>query len=794
MVLKKRKALLTYTLSVILLLVAASTYYSLNPNFINLGTWILFLGLGTCLIAVFLTKEPLHYPRTIYPIGIYLVLRFLSVALAPYPVLSFELMLRELIVFISFIFIFNSLRWGWQPKTWENALINFGLIFSLIECLLAYLWHRNWWDIVGSIFSFPPVGYRSLGLFLGHPNVTAGFINLLLPILIIRLYQEPSWRKRAVWLLGFIPFVITLYFTSSRAGVVAGILGIFTTLALIVGPPLLSRVLGKNLASLRERIKLRYLVAATLVFFISLGFIYLFFVQSQTIPSHAPTIISARSEIWGPALEIIKKSPWVGNGRWSFSLFYAQLSKTPPGFSTSHAHNLFLQVIAETGFLGLALVLWIIISVIRVFLRTWKAASPATKVRLAAYAGAGVAMASHHLLDYLLESPLYSLSVLILLSLVLHEAPTKERIVGHRKRSLFVPALLLLFYLSGSMYTKIGTGDYWEGVNAGREGEWDQATQAICDAYATRPSISLYGFECALAHAHLYDQMGDPQALDTATSLQRNLIEKDPYWPVHWANLAIYEWLSIEETAAIDHMQKALALAPKNPTFAVNLAWMLESIGEAERAIDAYRAALKIDLSLQFVQLFQDSPLAQEALVLYQQDPDYEKRRVPSIQGWEELLFNHYEEAEALFNRALEINPADSQAHAGLAIVEQRLGRENEALHNARVAIFISPNSPRVQQTAGDLFLEQGLEEKAYQYFQNAYNLVEEKEYSSSYYFRTYNRFFLISDLAPQMLRGNLTPSMVESFHLLAQHLEDKGKNEEALKVQRRIDLELGVR
>ena len=72
------------------------------------------------------------------------------------------------------------------------------------------------------------------------------------------------------------------------------------------------------------------------------------------------------------------------------------------------------------------------------------------------------------------------------------------------------------------------------------------------------------------------------------------------------------------------------------------------------------------------------------------------------------------------------------------------------------------------------------------------YNLIEEKDYSSSYYYRTYNRFFLLSDLAPQMLRGSLTPSLVESFKLLAQNLEDEGKQEEALNVRRRIEWESG--
>lgn len=789
----KQKPFLTYTFSVLYLLVVAVTYNSLEPNFIRIGYLISILGFAVCLVITIRSKETLHFPRLIYPMGAYLALRFLTISLAPYPILSFELVLRELIIFISFIFVFNSMRSTWQPKTWENALINFGLIFSFIELLLALFWHRTWWQITGTIFSLPPTGYRIPGIFLGHPNVTAGFINLVMPIMVVRLLQERGWGKRALWSLGFFPLLVTLYFTSSRAGMIAGILGVLTTIALFYGPGVLPRLLGENRKPFWEVINLRYLLIAIPLVLLGLGFILIFFVQSQTIASHAPTIISARSGIWGPALDIIKESPWIGSGPGSFSAFFAQLSKIPPGFATSHAHSILLQAAAETGILGLAIVLWIVTSVFIVFLRTWRTASPSVKFRLAAYAGAGVAIASHHALDYLLESPLYALSVLILISLTLHEAPPSERITPQRRRALLFPTTLLIVFLLGSLYTMIGANDYWDGIQSGREGLWEEAAEEICRASEKQNSIPLYGFQCGLANAQLYYQTGDPQNLEIASTLQQDMLENDPYWPIHWANLANYEWLSGEETAAIEHMQLALDLAPRNSTFALNLAWMKENSGDIEGATSTYLSALKINIWLQFSHIYSDSSLAKEALDQYQLDSSYEDTKPLALRGWEKLLLNEYAEAENLFTQAIEVNPNDSRAYAGLALVKQQSGRTEEALHELQVATFISGNSPPILHSAGLILWQQDQEEKAYQYFQRAFDAIDKRDYSSSYYYRTYYRFFLISDLAPQLRRGDISPEMIESFNRLAQHLEETGNEDDARTIKKRLELEVGT-
>ena len=62
--------------------------------------------------------------------------------------------------------------------------------------------------------------------------------------------------------------------------------------------------------------------------------------------------------------------------------------------------------------------------------------------------------------------------------------------------------------------------------------------------------------------------------------------------------------------------------------------------------------------------------------------------------------------------------------------------------------------------------------------------------YSSSYYYRTYYRFFLTSDLAPQILRGKLTTEMIETFMYLATTQVNHGDESKNFEIRKRLELE----
>jgi tetratricopeptide (TPR) repeat protein len=608
--------------------------------------------------------------------------------------------------------------------------------------------------------------------------------------MVIRLIQEKTWGKRALWGFGLILFVPTLYFTSSRTGLLAGIIGIYITLALLYVPNLYSKIRWRERKSLREIIPPRFIFFALFTIIVLLGFVVFFLIQSQRISTHAPTLISARSSIWGPAVEIIQKSPLLGHGPGSFSVFFAQENKIPPGFATSHAHNILLQIAVETGLIGVGLVIWIIVGSLVMFLRTWRTSSPEVRPRLAAYAGAGIAMLSHHSLDYLFESPLYALSAFILFALALKESPASERRSARGGRAILVPVTILLFFLVGSVYISVGSSNYWDGNTAGRNGDWETATAEICYTYEKRPEISLYGFQCSLALAQLYYRTEDPNDLQDSLRIQREAIERDPYWPIHWANLAVLEWENGEFDSALINMQNALDLAPMNPTIAINLAWMEGVRGNQEAAITASFQALNADPWLQFDTAFETSPVAKEALERFRHEENHDAPWFLAVQGWKSLMDDQWTIARDTFLETIQNNPTEGLAYAGLGYAYLQLGQGKEVNTNIDIATFMKSSSLLVLHTAGAIAQQQGQNEDALQYFQSAFDQIENMSYSSSFYNRTYYRFFLPSDLVPQMRRGGLTAEMFDSLQLLAQHYDENGEPELALEIRKRIYVE----
>jgi O-antigen ligase/Tfp pilus assembly protein PilF len=791
MVLEKRKPLLAYIISTFYLLLVAVTYTSLNPTLLKIGIWSSALGFGAWLYYLYKSKKPLRYPRLLLPIAGYMLLRFITTTQAPFPIISFEVALRELILLFGFLFVFNSLDLFWKTRTWEDTLINFALVFCFIELGLAFFWHRIWVDITGSLFPLPPVGYRAPGVFLGHPNILAGFLNLVAPIMVVRMVREKSWKKRVLWGLGLAIFVPTLYFTSSRTGLLAGIIGVATTLFLLYVPNLYKKFRDRQTKSFWDIVPRRVFFVALIAVVAVSGFVIFFLIQSQRISTHAPTIISARSGIWGPAIEVIKTAPILGHGPGSFSVFFAQETQIPPGFATSHAHNVLLQIAAETGLFGLVLMVLIIVAVTISFVRTWRTASSDVKHRLAAYAGAGIAMLSHHSLDYLFESPLYALSVFILFALTLREMPILEAESFRKAHWIFMPVTILFVFLIGSTYTLVGATEYWVGVNAGRNGDWNTATEKICSAYKDRPEITLYGFQCGLAYAQLYFRNGDLTHLQNSLAIHLEAIENDPYWPIHWANLAMLEWENGDYDSALIKMQNALERAPPNNTIARNLAWMESLRNNDEAAINALAQALTYNPWLQLDITLENSATASEAIERFKLKENETTSHYYAIQGWQALLSNQLDTATSKFRQSIRTNPAEGLAYAGIGYTLQQFGQIDDANFNIQFATFLKSSSPLVLQAAATVAQQQGLEIEARNHIQSAFDQIDGLSYSSSYYFRTYLRYFLQSDLVPQMKRGGLTSQIVESLQALTDYYIETGKPNNAKDIQNRIAVEM---
>jgi len=96
---------------------------------------------------------------------------------------------------------------------------------------------------------------------------------------------------------------------------------------------------------------------------------------------------------------------------------------------------------------------------------------------------------------------------------------------------------------------------------------------------------------------------------------------------------------------------------------------------------------------------------------------------------------NQLEGAGTTFGQVIGRNPQVILAYARMSVIEHRMGRTAGARHNLKAAHFIVSSSMYGLNAAGTVGLEDGREEEAFHYFQQAFNLLNNKTCSVSHYY-----------------------------------------------------------
>ena len=322
------------------------------------------------------SNRPFFLPISVIPLALFIAYQGIIIFRAPLIIHSFEVELGYIIYLLVFVFVVDSLHNWWKHDHWENALLNIAILFSVFNLALVVFWWLNWAAISGDPFSTPPFGYRLPGLFLKHPNYEAAFLNLIAPIVLIRAFQSDRWSRRIGWAVVFTFLLAVEFFTSSRAGWLALLMGCGTTLILF-GLPILKRGRAEllRLVNFLKTAKGVLLVVIILAGVISLGFVFLW---QANVTGHAP-ISSARIGVWSIGWNIFRTAPIIGYGPGSFHVLSAVEAQIPPGFYLVHAHNLLLQVAAEGGIVGIIVLALIAFVGCRDFILAWNISSNSRK-------------------------------------------------------------------------------------------------------------------------------------------------------------------------------------------------------------------------------------------------------------------------------------------------------------------------------------------------------------------------------------------------------------------------------
>jgi tetratricopeptide (TPR) repeat protein len=289
----------------------------------------------------------------------------------------------------------------------------------------------------------------------------------------------------------------------------------------------------------------------------------------------------------------------------------------PAGFWAGYAHSMPLQFLAELGLAGflpfLALILAAVVGTLRMYARTPIANRLWSRAALAGLVGFAV----HSIFDDFSISPLImTLAIFLAVWIWTAATPTLPRF---RRVSLAAFALPALAMLGFSAWNLWAYAPLYQGISAAQDQEWAKAANLAEQSLRRDSNLAYYAEQAGLAWGRVWGQTRDAAALAKAQQRLQQSLAIEPNYSLLWADLGVLEWQAGKPEQAIEHMQAAARLGPYLADYPLNLGWFLEQSGRNPEALQAYRAALKLQPDWAASPFWQKSDLRKTAAT--QTDP-----------------------------------------------------------------------------------------------------------------------------------------------------------------------------
>ena len=551
------------------LVILLTLYYTLLGGFavgVHESRWRLVTYILTGLLwagwLVNRLKRKQPWPRTPldWPLLALIVTVILSTIFSTDPRLSFDSLLLTLAYGLCFYFAVDLVK----NRVLTETIINAMLLTALVICAVGLFEYWQWYygDWLGEVnrraanIPWSLSTSRRIKSVLNNPNILAYY---LLPILGLSLYKLSYTHNRLIrlgWSAWILLGLAIIFLTQSRGG----LLGAITVLIIFGGLQLAG--LGVTRASSLDRFR------AWLYLAIGLAAIFGLLLLLWPIISRTSNIgsfnLGQRDSIWRIALATIGAFPWLGSGPGTFGQQYLIFRDTGNDFLHSHAHNLWLTLTAEEGFIGLVAILWLNLA----FLWAISSSLPATQksqrgLVIAALAALG-GMTVHNLLDDFLDYPMLTLYAIFLAVLSLNLPQDDTLTAPATSKWANLPNLLatiLAVMMGGSaLWFQPAFAAYDLARASAAKDNWTQAAQYLEQAVAGDPHYHFYQQQLTLVYGKLAPK--DDALLAQAIAQQTNLLQQSSHYSLDYANLACLHQQANNLPTAIQAMTQAIALEP----------------------------------------------------------------------------------------------------------------------------------------------------------------------------------------------------------------------------------------
>jgi tetratricopeptide (TPR) repeat protein/O-antigen ligase len=692
-----------------------------------------------------------------------------------------------------FYLLCDLLRHGWPAElVVKSLLIVSGILVGLGLVGLAAQWSQ-WSSVGGDALPLPLLQQRFYSL-LGDPNMTAGLLNLLLPLALARLATARGRGAKALPGLWIAAVLLTQLLTRSQGGMAGLVVAVTSTSFLLLLAARPARLVERWRWARAQKwpLWLLGLLVAVLAAGLMGGLIV------------AGDLLGARGPLWRAAWQTFLRSPLWGSGPFTFGSQLMLYESTPPYPAYPHAHNYLLNTAAETGLLGLGAATWAAMALGVALWRAWQATGRAHRSLMAGAVGSLLGFAAHSLADNHVILPGIGSLVIVALALALagDDAPISRPPHTYRLSVawLGLPALILA---AGSLWSD---GAYWHfnrGYQLAQAGEWAEAAPPIERAAQLDPAFAFYHLQSGYVHSVLAAENPTGDHLAQAIAAYERGIALEPNFSLNHANLASLYWAAGRRDEAISEMARAAQLAPAGPLYHLNLGYYYETAGREAEAAAEYERFLALQPHLIPAGYWRQTPFRQQfAEAWLAAHPPPRPPEAPHTaadylaRGWHEYRVGQYRAALDAFRQAYALGATGAETAHGLGVAYMALGdyeRADSAFIQANL-FLVRSNRPEPLLDWGRLAYRQGDVERAIARYESALKLVE--EYSiygpgtlgwSPYGNFLFQRESIARELAPQLVRIDVTDDLAQRYLELGSWYEELGDVENAVAVYRRV-------
>lgn len=254
------------------------------------------------------------------------------------------LLLASLIFLFLCVQVFHTLQ-DWRGFVW------FGMGFGFVVSVFAILQNLT---SNGKLYWFREIhsGVMPFGPYVNR-NHFAGFAELVFPLALVPLVLGRVRRERlAIVALFAVMPIVALFLSASRGGIVS----FCVQLALLTYLLLRRRGLGKHVLSVAAVL----LAALLMVTWLGVGQILGRFSSFQSLEVTEGKRAAMRRGAW----HIFLDHPLAGTGLGTFQIVYPPYETLYDAKIVNHAHNDYLETLAETGVLGGLCCAWFLVALL----------------------------------------------------------------------------------------------------------------------------------------------------------------------------------------------------------------------------------------------------------------------------------------------------------------------------------------------------------------------------------------------------------------------------------------------